>query len=121
MCVSASHLGRDVPKADVIGVGAESRFAENLERLAGLHRLNMKEVAALTGVSESVISKWVSGDRWPSFGSALRIADFFEVDATKLARADFSDLLASDLANPERYATVEQRIKQFRSSSGEKV
>ena len=101
-------------------MGKESVFVENLERLAGLHNLNMQTVAALCGVSESAISKWRSGDRSPGFASALKIADVFQVDAGRLARADFSDLLAHELASPERYEEAEKTIARLkREWSGE--
>jgi transcriptional regulator with XRE-family HTH domain len=74
----------------------------------------MKEVAMLMDVSESVVSKWMSNDRKPSFTSALAAGDLFKVDAGRLARADFGDLLAHELADAERYKEVEATIERKR-------
>lgn len=70
----------------------------------------------MLGLSQSVLSKWQSGARQPSLSSALSAGDFFGVPADRLARADFSDLLANELAEPERYAEVEAEIRRRRST-----
>ncbi len=93
-----------------------TKFADNLERLLGLHRLTSRQFSELVDVSESVLSKWQSGDRSPSFGSALLIADFFGVPADRLARADFDELLTHELADPERFREVEGEIRRRRST-----
>lgn len=91
-------------------------FADNLERLMGMHKLSAKEAADMLGLSQSVLSKWQSGARQPSFSSALAAGDFFGVPADRLARADFSDLLANELAEAGRYAEVEAEIRRRRST-----
>ena len=93
-----------------------TKFADNLERLLGLHGLTSRQCSELVDVSESVLSKWHSGDRSPSFRSALLIADFFGVPADRLARANFEDLLAHELANLERFREVEAEIRRRRST-----
>lgn len=92
---------------------ASDRFAENLQRLTGLHGLTMKRFAVLAGVSESVISKWSSGDRHPSFTSAMKVAEIFEVDPGRLARAEFPDLLEHELADAEKYRRVEKTLEEL--------
>jgi hypothetical protein len=46
--------------------------------------------------------------------SCLRLAEFFEIPADRLATAEFEDLLAGELANPERFRSVESKIAQER-------
>jgi transcriptional regulator with XRE-family HTH domain len=95
-------------------------FADNLLRLAGLHELLMRDVAAFADVSESVVSKWQTGDRNPSFTSALKIGALFEIEPGRLAQADFADLLSHELADPDRYRRVEEKIERLRREwSGE--
>jgi transcriptional regulator with XRE-family HTH domain len=89
------------------------RFADNLQRLAGLHGLTMKRAAALADVSESVVSKWASGDRHPSFTSALKFAVIFDVPADRLARADFGELLENELADAEKFRRVEKTLEEL--------
>jgi transcriptional regulator with XRE-family HTH domain len=92
----------------------EQKFAENFQRLLGLHRLTAKEFSRMADVSESVISKWLAGKRNPSFTSARVVGGFFRVNAMRLADADFGDLLADELADKERFREVEKEIEAGR-------
>lgn len=92
------------------------RFADNLARLLGVHRLEAKEAATLLGMSQSAFSKWSTRARRPSFTAALVVGDFFGVPADRLARADFADLLEHELADPERFREVEAEIRRRRST-----
>ena len=86
-------------------------FVENFERLLGLHHLTAKQAARMTGITESTLSKWSSGKRSPSFESAITVGETFGIEPGRLAKARFEDLLAHELADPERYREVEKRIK----------
>jgi transcriptional regulator with XRE-family HTH domain len=90
-------------------------FADNLERLLGLHKVSAKEAASLLGLSQSSFSKWSAGKRSPGFGTALKIGDFFEVSAVKLARSPFAELLANELSSAERFEEVERKIQSRRT------
>jgi transcriptional regulator with XRE-family HTH domain len=90
---------------------ADDHFADNLRRLAGMHDLLLKDVAALIG--ESVVNKWQSGDRRPSFTYALKVGDLFQVDPGALARLDFDELLETQLT-PEKYRQAEQTIERLK-------
>jgi transcriptional regulator with XRE-family HTH domain len=92
------------------------RFAENLRRLLGLHDLEQSEAATLLGMSKASFSAWNAGRRQPSFNTALLIGEFFGVTPDRLARADFEDLLANELANPARFREVEAEIRRRRST-----
>jgi transcriptional regulator with XRE-family HTH domain len=91
-------------------------FAENLQRLLGLHRLTTREAADMLAMSRSALTKWASGDRAPSFTAALVVGDFFGVPADRLARADFADLLEHELADAARFNEVEAEIRRRRST-----
>jgi transcriptional regulator with XRE-family HTH domain len=91
------------------------RFADNLARLLGVHRLEAKETATLLGMSQSAFSKWSTGARRPSFATAIAIGDFLEIAPDKLARAPFEELLP-ELADPERFRRVEAEIARRRGA-----
>ena len=91
------------------------RFPDNLNRLLGLHDLTDREAAEILGLSQSTLGKWQTRVRRPSFGMALRVAEFFGVPADRLATADFSDLLSHELADPARFEAVETRIHRLRT------
>jgi transcriptional regulator with XRE-family HTH domain len=92
------------------------RFPENLRRLLGLHDLEQTEAAEMLGMSKQSFSAWNSGRRTPSFTTALLVADFLGVAADRLARASFEDLLAHELADPDRFREVEAEIRRRRST-----
>jgi transcriptional regulator with XRE-family HTH domain len=93
-----------------------NRFPDNLNRLLGLHALSAREAAEMLGLSHSTFAKWEAGTRQPSFSMALRLAEFFGVPTDRLATAAFEDLLQHELADPERFRTVEAKIQQARSN-----
>ncbi len=91
-----------------------NRFPDNLNRLLGLHSLSAREAAEMLDLSHSTFAKWGTGLRQPSFSRALRLGEFFEIPADRLATAEFEDLLAGEFANPERFRSVESKIAQER-------
>lgn len=91
---------------------AESRFTENFTRLLGLHRLSQHFTAQLLGVSEATMSAWMTGKSQPSLAKAIDIAELFQVSTDRLMGAEFVSLLERELADRERFARVEARIKR---------
>ncbi len=92
----------------------ESRFADNLRRLIGVHRTNQAAVAKASGVTRQTIAELVTGVRAePSLKTLYGVADLFKVDPDKLMRRPFFEwagdyfagLGASDL--DDRGLTVE--------------
>jgi transcriptional regulator with XRE-family HTH domain len=90
-------------------------FTDNFIRLLGLHALSQHFTAQLLGVSEATMSAWMNGKSTPSLAKAIDIADLFQISTDRLMGAKFADLLTNELADPERYARVETRIKRGRS------
>jgi transcriptional regulator with XRE-family HTH domain len=90
-------------------------FAGNLRRVLGVHDLSAKDAARILGLSESAFSKWATGQRSPSFNTALTVGAFFDIPADRLARAEFGDLLEHELASKERFDTVEKKIAKART------
>jgi transcriptional regulator with XRE-family HTH domain len=91
------------------------RFPDNLFRILGLHRLTAREAARILDISESALGKWGTGARRPSFDTALRVSDFFGLPANRLAQAEFEDLLANELADPDRFRAVETKLRHART------
>jgi transcriptional regulator with XRE-family HTH domain len=91
------------------------RFTDNFVRLLGLHGLTQHFTAQLLGVSEATMSSWMNGKSTPSLAKAIDIADLFQVSTDRLMGAEFSDLLAHELADPDRFDRVEKRIKRGRT------
>jgi transcriptional regulator with XRE-family HTH domain len=91
------------------------RFPDNLNRLLGMHDLTDREAAEILGMSQSTLGKWQTRMRRPSFAMALRVGEFFGVQADRLATASFTDLLQHELADPARFEAVEARIHRLRT------
>src|SRR5436305_12057630 len=91
------------------------QFKNNLTRLLGIHNLTAREAANILGLSQSTVGKWGTGLRQPSFGTALKVGEFFGIPADRLATAEFQDLLQHELADPERFEAVETRIHHARA------
>ena len=85
-------------------------FADNLERLLGMHGVTHREAADALGISSVAISTWRQGTRSPSVTTLLRVAEVFEVDATGVMTLPFAQLLLT-LSDPERFERVERRLK----------
>ena len=94
---------------------APARFTDNFIRLLGLHGLSQHFTAQLLGVSEATMSAWMNGKSTPSLAKAIDIAELFQITTDRLMGAEFSDLLANELADRERFERVEKRIKRGKS------
>jgi transcriptional regulator with XRE-family HTH domain len=94
---------------------APSRFTDNFVRLLGLHGLTQHFAAELIGVSEATVSGWMNGKTTPSLAKAIAIADLFQLSTDRIMGAKFSDLLAAELGDTDRYERVEERIRRARS------
>jgi DNA-binding XRE family transcriptional regulator len=94
---------------------APARFTDNFIRLLGLHGLSQHFTAHLLDVSEATMSAWMNGKSTPSLAKAIDIAELFQITTDRLMGAEFSDLLANELADPERFERVEKRIKYGRT------
>lgn len=84
-------------------------------RLLGLHALTQNFAGRLLGVSGATMSSWMNGRSTPSLGKAIQIAELFDLSTDRLMGAEFSDLLEHELADPDRYRRVEERIRRGRS------
>jgi len=89
----------------------QSHFADNLERLLGLHRLRAEDVHALLGVSMTTVSNWRNGHKTPGLESAAKLAELFEVNAVDLVYLPFPELL-HEIASPERFERVEKKLQR---------
>ena len=59
-------------------------FIGNLKSLRKQKGLSAAEFAEALGMSRSTISRWDSGERFPSIDVLWRIADFFDISLDEL-------------------------------------
>jgi transcriptional regulator with XRE-family HTH domain len=85
-------------------------FADNLDRLLGMHRLTAREASRLLDVSTVALSEWRQGKRQPGLTALLRLSGLFELPGDQLVTTPFSDLLAGPLGDEYRFQRVEAKI-----------
>ena len=67
------------------GGGAESEesmkqeFPQRLQKLRERRRMSRKALGELCGLSKNVIARYERGEREPSVGTLIELADYFEV------------------------------------------
>jgi transcriptional regulator with XRE-family HTH domain len=86
-------------------------FAENFERILGLHRLTARDASKLLDITPATLSYWRNGRREPDRDSLMRVSTYFAIDPWALVMTPFVDLLPI-LANRERFELVELRIAE---------
>jgi transcriptional regulator with XRE-family HTH domain len=94
----------------VIAVPSSTTFADNLERLLGMHGLTAREASQLLDVSTVALSEWRQGKRQPGLKALLRLSALFEVPGDQLMTAPFSELLAGAVGDEYRFQRVESKI-----------
>lgn len=87
-------------------------FADNWDRLLGLHRLTAFQAAHLLGVSKTTVSGWRNAHKTPNLESVTKLADLFEVDAMRLVYSPFTELIENELADVERFRRVEEKLRK---------
>lgn len=89
---------------------SSTTFADNLDRLLGLHRLTARDASRLLDVSTVALSEWRQGKRQPGLTALLRLSGLFEVPGDQLVTTPFSELLAGPLGDEYRFQRVEAKI-----------
>ena len=72
-------------------------FTENLQHLVGGDGVKFSHMAAVTGISESVLRYYVSGHSSPTLYPLCRIADYLGVPIDALVYVDLSKMAATDM------------------------
>lgn len=58
----------------------DNYFASNLKHLRAIYDVSQSELAKTIGVDQTAVSKWEKGQREPTIGAVLAIAEFFRID-----------------------------------------
>lgn len=63
---------------------ARSIFASNVKKLRKLNRWTQEDLASISGLTQSAVAQFESGDRYPSSRSLERLSDAFGVSMSFL-------------------------------------
>ena len=75
-------------------------FHEKLKFLLNLNHLSYRKLSKATGISEASIGTYARGEREPSLGTLLCLADYFGVTVDSLLR----DQIPKEASETESYA-----------------
>ena len=85
---------------------AVEAFGPRLARLRGDAGLSQSGLARRIGVSQSAVSQMEAGDRSPSYGMLIQLADALGVSLAYLVGADVEHLTASEETHFRRYRAL---------------
>jgi hypothetical protein len=91
---------------------ATTVLGDNVRRVLGLHALSAVRAAEFLGLSPQAMSEL----QWrpqPRIATINVIADFFEIDLTRLWRTPFAELLADELSDLKRFQRVERKLAKL--------
>lgn len=71
---------------------ARKVLAENLHKLLDSKGIDQRALAEHIGVSDSAVSQWLSGDKYPRIDKIQKIADFFNVPKSMITEEQPSNL-----------------------------
>lgn len=95
-------------QSSAVPEGAEAPgFADNFDRLLGIHRLSAREAGELLGISATTLSYWRNGRRIPNTESLRRVCEFFDVDMWSM----LVEAPESFLFDVDRFKRVEARLR----------
>jgi transcriptional regulator with XRE-family HTH domain len=66
----------------------------------------------IDGLSPQALSELQSGTRTPSLDTVSKLAAFFEISIDRLLNASFAELVSVEVADPDRFARVEAKIRK---------
>lgn len=85
-------------------------LSNNLRRLLGVHVMrSTRDSRLIDGLSPQALSELQSGSRKPSLQTVEKLSSFFEISLDRLLKAPFEELLARELADPDRFRRVESK------------
>lgn len=95
-------------------------FANKLKELRLKNELLLRQVAAAIEVDTSMVSKFESGERFPTREQIEKLATFFEMPEKDLLVEAFSDKLRYDLSEePLAIEILKQTIKKLKFNSNQ--
>lgn len=68
------------------------KFGENLKAIRKSKNISQEQLAEKLGVSRQSISKWETGENYPSMNNIICLCDIFKCKINELVHKDFSDI-----------------------------
>lgn len=72
------------------------KFGDNLKLVRKSNKISQEELALRLGVSRQSVSKWETGENYPSMTNILCLCDIFKCKINELVHEDFTDINSLD-------------------------
>lgn len=72
------------------------KFGENLKLIRKSKHISQEELAEKLGISRQSVSKWETGENYPSMANILCLCDIFKCKINELVKDDFIDINSLD-------------------------
>lgn len=72
------------------------KFGDNLKQIRKSKKISQEELAEKLGVSRQSVSKWETGENFPSMQNIMCLCDVFKCNINDLVQEDFTDINSLD-------------------------
>ena len=90
------------------------KFGENLKRVRKMRKISQEELADKLGVSRQSVSKWETGENYPSMTNIMCLCTIFKCNINELVHEDMTDINSLD-------EEVKMSVVKFKSEKQKKV
>lgn len=90
------------------------KFGDNLKRIRKMRRISQEELADKLGVSRQSVSKWETGENYPSMTNIMCLCTIFKCNINELVHEDMVDINSLD-------EEVKMSVVKFKSEKQKKV
>ena len=114
------HLKVDSKKIiKILNLGHERRdslmkFGDNLKRVRKMRNISQEELADRLGISRQSVSKWETGENYPSMTNIMCLCTIFKCQINELVHEDMSDINSLD-------EEVKMSVVKFKKQKQKKV
>ena len=90
------------------------KFGDNLKRVRKMRKISQEELADKLGVSRQSVSKWETGENYPSMTNIMCLCTIFKCQINELVHEDMSDINSLD-------EEVKMSVVKFKKQKQKKV
>jgi transcriptional regulator with XRE-family HTH domain len=90
------------------------KFGDNLKRVRKMRKISQEDLADKLGVSRQSVSKWETGENYPSMTNILCLCTIFKCQINELVHEDMSDINSLD-------EEVKMSVVKFKQEKQKKV
>ena len=90
------------------------KFGDNLKRVRKIRKISQEELAEKLGVSRQSVSKWETGENYPSMTNIMCLCSIFKCNINELVHEDMTDINSLD-------EEIKMNIVKFKNEKQKKV